>query len=132
MVLSREKRIEKEKLNSPSSQNTLSNKFNFNVNDSESESESENELNDVNGLNSGLKSATPTQNTPIGSTEVESFLKEIERELIAQVQKEEIQQKPRDKIILQLLKKPKNSEKVVIATNNNIFFQCVPVSKYNE
>ena len=44
------KRIEKEKLNSPSSQNTLNIKFKFNVNDSENKSESKHVFSDINSL----------------------------------------------------------------------------------
>ena len=70
------------------------------------------------------------QNALIGSPSVESFLKEVETELIAQVEKEEIKLEPRDEIILNLMKKLKNSDNVVIPTDKINLFQVVSIAKY--
>ena len=117
----------REKSTSPLSQITLSSKFDFD----ESESENE-EKNDEKGLKSGLKATTTNQNVPIGSTEVEGFLKELETKLIEQVTKEKLVNKPRDEIICNLLIKLKNSNEVVIATDKTNSFQTVTIEKYKD
>ena len=68
--IAEEKRKKKGESTSPLSQNTLGEKFSFE--ECEDEKEDKNREDDE-GLKSGLKSAATTQNTPIGSTEVEGF-----------------------------------------------------------
>ena len=78
-------------------------------------------------MNSGSKATATNQNAPIGSTEVEGFLKEIETQLIQQVTNEKLLKKPRDEVISNLLTTLRNSNHVVIATNKTNSFQTVPI-----
>ena len=126
--ITEEKRRKREKATSPLSQITLSS----NSSSSDEDSEKENKKEDEEGLKSGLKSVATVNNAPIGSTEVEAFLKEIEYELIAQVTKDKLVTKPRDEIISKLLERLDESEKVVIATDKTNSFQVVPIGKYKE
>ena len=117
----------REKSTSPLSQITLSSKFDFDKSESENEEE-----NDEKGLKSGIKATTTNQNAPIGSTEVEGFLKELKTKLIEQVTKEKLVNKPRDEIICNLLIKLKNLNEVVIATDKTNSFQTVTIEKYKD
>ena len=128
-----EKRKKKELKNSPLSQIALNGVFNFNdYNDSiEGNNNPDNDKNE--GLKSGLKPVQTTQNAPIGSPEVEEFLYEVEQKLIAQVNEEKnLIQKPRDRLIVQLLKDLKNSDQVVIATDKTNSFQTISIKKYKK
>ena len=86
---------------------------------------------DNEGLKSGLKAEKTTQDAPIGSPEVEGFLKEIEQQLIAQVNNENYsKKKERDKIIAQLLENLRKSSQVVIATDKTNSFQVISTEQY--
>ena len=126
-----EKRKKNELQNSPLSQTTLNDKFNFSEeNDVDDENVNLN-INEEEGLKSGLTPGKTTQNAPIGSPEVESFLKEVEQQLITQVNEEDFSfKKKRDKTIVLLLENLRKSDQVVIATDKTNSFQVIPIEKY--
>ena len=120
------KRIEKEAKESPLSQTTFSQKFNFDDEDNEKTKIKANQE----GLNSGLKATNLTQNAPIGSTETEGFLREVERALITQVSESKISATERDGEILNIFKSLRTSNDVVIATDKTNSHRVIPIEKY--
>ena len=82
------------------------------------------------GLNSGLKATNLTQNAPIGSTETEGFLREVERALITQVSESKISATERDEETLNIFNSLQISDDVVIATDKTNSHRVITIKKY--
>ena len=120
------KRIEKELKDSPLSQTTYNSKFNF----EKDENENTPKLLNQEGINSGLKATNNTQNAPIGSPELEGFLRELERTLITQAFEDSKTKRKRDENILLTLDKLGKSTQVTIATDKTNSFKVISIEKY--
>ena len=135
IVFPEEKRKKNELQNSPLSQIALNGNFSFSLNDENDVNNEEDNspiiINKDEGLKSGLNPEKTTQDAPIGSPEVEGFLKEVEQKLIAQVNEEDLSlKKPRNKKIDLLIEKLQKSDQVVIATDKTNSFKVIPIEKY--
>ena len=70
---------------------------------------------------------------PIGSPEVERFLKEVEQQLIKIVNEEDLSKNNyRDKTIILLLENFRKSSQVIIATDKINSFEVIPLEKYKK
>ena len=102
-------------------------------NDNDEENESPTSIRQE-GLKSGLAPVKTTQDAPIGSPEVEGFLKEVEIKLIDQINKEDFSnvKNNRDRTIDTLLERLRRSNQVVIATDKTNSFKVIPLDKYKK
>ena len=83
-----EKRKKNEIQNSPLSQNALDSNFSFENYSDENDENVDPNIKTINeGLKSGLTPEKTIQDAPIGSPEVESFIKEVEQQLVEKVSK---------------------------------------------
>ena len=110
---------------------------NKNINEINEENEKENLTilqSDNNGLKSGLAPEKTTQDAPIGSPEVEGFLKEVEIKLIDQINKEDFSKVKNncDSTIDTLLENLRRSSQVVTATDKMNSFKVIPLEKYKK
>ena len=119
-------RIEKELKDSPLSQTTFNSIFSI----EETENETMKKLINQEGLNSGSKATNTTQNAPIGSPEIEGFLKELEQCLITQAAEEKISKRKCNEIISLTLSNLRKSNKAVIATGKTNSYRVVPIDIY--
>ena len=122
----KEKNREKELKDSSLSQSTYNSKFNF----EKDENENTPKLLNQEGINSGLKATNNTQNAPIGSPELEGFLRELERTLITQAFEDSKTKRKRDENILLTLDKLGKSTQVTIATDKTNSFKVISIEKY--
>ena len=129
-----EKRKKNEIQNSPLSQNALDSNFSFENYSDENDENVDPNIKTINeGLKSGLTPEKTIQDAPIGSPEVESFIKEVEQHLITIVNEEDLSKsKDRDKTITLLLENLRKSSQVVIATDKTNSFQVIPLEKYKK